>query len=398
MMSAQQNSGLSASYDAPAEVGRLEQRALIAGVAGLLVSAVGWWLQPDEFFLAYLVGWLLSLALALGCTTVLYLTHIARGSWGMIIRRTLEAASRTIPVLAVLFVPILFGLDRLYLWADPAAVAGNELLQHKEPYLNITGFILRAVLYFAIWGGCAGVLSRLSLRQDRTGDHSLSRKMRTLSAPFLGILALTATFASFDWLMSLDPFWFSSIFGIYFLGGMGVSAFAFIILIGLYLSQRPPLERYFTRTHFHDYGKFLLAFVMLWAYFAISQYLLIWMGNLPEETVWFAERNRGGWQWVSLFLVLLHFFLPFLMLLSADLKKSARNLAWVAALMLVVRWLDLYWQAAPTFHHHLSFHWLDVTTVIGVGGLWLAYFFRQLRQRPLLPLNDHNVQEAFFND
>jgi hypothetical protein len=397
-MSEQATQGAPASFAAPPEVATLERRASMAGVVGIVVSAIGWWMDPEEFYLSYLAGWLLWLGVALGAVAILYLTHLARGRWGMLIRRMLEAAAKTLPLLALLFIPVVLGMEHLYKWARPAEVAASELLQHKAPYLNKTGFIARAVAYFLIWIGCSWSLIRMSEKQDETGDPTLSRKMRTWAAPCLGLLSLSATFASFDWLMSLDPYWFSSLFGVYFLGGHGVSAFSFIILMALFLARREPLQAYFTRTQFHDYGKFLLAFVMLWAYFSISQYLIIWMGNLPEETLWFAERNRGGWQWVSLVLVLLHFFLPFLLLLSADLKRKARTLANVAVLLLVVRWLDLYWLSAPTFHHHLSFHWTNLTTVVGIGGLWLALFFRQLRRQPLLPIRDHNVQEAFLND
>ena len=198
--------------------------------------------------------------------------------------------------------------------------------------------------------------------------------------------------------MSLDAHWFSSIYGVYFLGGIGVSAFAFLILIATILARHEPLKPLFTRQHFHDYGKFLLAFVMLWTYFVISQLLIIWSANLPEEVGWYLERNRGGWEYLSIAIGLLHFALPFLILLSADVKKHARRLSGVAILLIVMRWVDLYWQVAPNFHHHITLHWLDITTVLGVGGLWLALYFRQLDRAPLLPRNAPRLKEILTDD
>jgi len=382
----------------PADLGRLERWGWISGLAGGVASAAGYFLAPQQFFQSYLVSWLLWLGVAAGCLGILMLHHLSGGAWGLMIRRVLEAAAVTLPALALLFVPILMGIDQLYSWAGPEA-AVDELIQQKAAYLNVPAFALRALFYLALWSLLALALRRLSKRQDETGDVALFRRMQTVAAPGLGLYALTATFAAIDWIMSLDPHWYSSIFGIYFLGGHGVTALAFVVPVALFLARREPMKGVFRPLHFHDYGKLLLAFVMLWTYFAISQLLIIWSANLPEEVTWYLARNEGGWQWVSILLGIFHFALPFLLLLSRDLKRSARALSVVALLLLAMRWVDLYWQTAPTFHPHgPSPHWLDVATLLGVGGIWFALFVRNLRRSPLLPVQDPYLEEALEHE
>ena len=373
-------------------------RSLAVGVVGTLASLIGAFLDSEQFFRSYLVGWLLSVTIALGCLAILFIDHLAGGRWGVMVRRVTEAAAATLPALGLLMIPLFAGLPSIYIWAQPDAVAADALLEHKASYLNTGFFIARAALYFAVWSALALGLRRMSRRQDETGDPMLAQRMRSLSAPGLGLFALAATFASIDWLMSLDAHWFSSIYGIYFLGGIGVSGFAFIILIASLLARHQPLAPLFTRRHFHDYGKLLLAFVMLWTYFAISQLLIIWSANLPEEITWYLDRQQGGWIYLSIAIALLHFALPFLILLSADVKKNPRRLASVAMFLIVMRWVDLYWQAAPTFHHAITIHWLDISTVAAVGGLWLALFFSLLAKRPLLPLNAPRTKEVVSSD
>jgi hypothetical protein len=388
-----------AAWAPPRALAGLARRAFLVGGVAAAVCAVGGFLQPEQFFRSYLPGFLLWLGVALGCLGIAMLHHMSRGAWGLVIRRPLEAAAGTLPVLALLFLPIAFGTGRLYLWAQPAAVAHDELLQHKAAYLNVPFFLLRAAVYFALWIGLAFVLNALSRRQDETGDPRLFRRLQMVAAPGLAIYCLTATFASIDWLMSLDPHWFSSLFGVYFVGGHGLAALGFVIPTAVWLSRRPPLQGVLAPRHLHDHGKLLLAFVMLWAYFLVSQYLIIWSGNLPEEVTWFLRRSRGGWQFVSAGLVLLQFVFPFLLLLSRDLKRSARLLAGVGLLVLAMRWVDLFWQSAPTFHPEgLRLHWLDLATPIAVGGLWLGAFFTALARRPLLPLHDPYLDEALRDE
>lgn len=385
----------SSNWSAPAELGQLERRAWMVGGAGVVLSLLGALLDLDQFLHSYLVAWLLWAGVAFGCFAIMVLHHLSGGGWGLMLRRLLEAAAKTIPILGVLFIPVMLGLPSLYRWARPENVVGSEIMEHKAAYLNAPFFIGRAILYFALLGGLAWLLSRLSLRQDRTGEPGLYRRMQTLSGPSLGLYVLVATFASVDWIMSLDPMWYSSLFGVYFVGGQAVSAFAFVIPVALWLSQREPMSRAFRQKHFHDYGKLLLAFVMLWAYFALSQLLIIWSANLAEEVTWYLDRVYGGWKYLGILLAVVHFFVPFLMLLSRDLKRDARRLTVVALLLLAMRWIDLYWQIGPIFHHEgFTLHWLDATTVVGLGGVWFALVLRFLGQHPLLPLNDPYLDEA----
>ncbi|HEX5758768.1 MAG TPA: hypothetical protein VF121_06200 [Thermoanaerobaculia bacterium] len=385
-------------FAAPAAVDRLRSRALLAGGAGILLAAVGFLLDRPAFFRAWLVGWLYWLGIALGCLAIMMLHHMTRGAWGLVARRLLEAAARTVPLLALLFLPLLFGLRELYSWARPEAAA-DHLLQLKAAYLNVPFFVARAALYCLIWGGFAFLLSGLSRRQDETGDLRLTRRMQLVAAPGIVLYCLAASFASVDWLMSLQPHWFSTIYGVYFLGGQGLSALAFLIVVAFFFARREPLGDVLSSGHFHDWGKLLLAFVMLWTYFSFSQFLIVWAGNLPEEVTWYLARTRHGWQWVALALVLFHFALPFVLLLSRDLKRRPRRLALVAGWMLVMRWVDLVWQVQPAFGGgRFAFSWLYLVTPVAVGGLWLAAWAGELKKRPLLPIRDPWLPEAVAHD
>jgi hypothetical protein len=312
----------------------------------------------------------------------------------VVIRRVLEAAARTLPVLAVLFVPVLLGMPHLYVWTQEAVVEADAALAEKALYLNEPFFIARAGFYFLVWIGFALLLSRLSGRQDASGDPALFRRMQQVAAAGLVLYCLTISFAAFDWLMSIDPHWYSTIFGVYMIGGQGLAAFAFVVAVAFFLSRRPPMDAVYQPRHFHDYGNLMLAFVMLWAYFAVSQYLIIWAGNLPGEIRWFLARRQGPWPWLAAALALFHFGLPFLLLLSRGLKRQMRALAAVALLVLFMRWVDLYWLAVPSFHEPSAFHWLDLATMVAIGGVWLGIFCTELKRRPLLPVNDPYLQEA----
>ena len=387
------------SWEPPEALGRFARRAFAVGGIGAALSGLGFAVDPSQFFAAYLVAYLFWLSIALGGFAVSMIHHLTGGAWGLPVRRVLEAASRTLPYLALLFLPLLAGLADLYPWARPEAVAADVLLRHKAPYLNLPFFLARAALYFALWGGFAWLLSRLSRRQDALGDPRLARRMQLLAAPGLGLYCLAATFASFDWLMALDPHWYSTIYGVYFVGGHGLSGFAFLILAALALSRCEPLAGALARRHFHDWGKLMLAFVMLWAYFGFSQFLIIWSANLPSEIGFYLERTRHGWQWAALALVVGHFALPFALLLSRDLKRHARRLAVVAGVVLAMRWVDLYWQAAPALHpERVAPHYLDAIAMVAVGGLWLGLFARELGSRPLLPLGAPGLEEALGDE
>lgn len=396
---------MNAAYTTPQEAGRYQQLALVVGAIFTVILALGFFLGPRPvFFRSYLLAYVFWTGIALGCLAILMLQHLSGGGWGLVIRRVLESGTRTLPLMAVLFVPIIFGMGYLYEWTHlkELAHAGGEeeqhlykMLQHKSAYLNVPFFLVRALIYFLIWGGLTYLLNKWSREQDRTAERRFAKRMSKLSGPGLVLFVLTVTFASVDWVMSLDPEWFSTIFGLLFVAAWALSSFAFVIAVMALLAGREPMSEVVAPSHFHDLGKLLLAFVMVWAYFSFSQFLIIWSGNIPEETKWYLYRMRGGWGAVALALVVLHFALPFLLLLSRDLKRNARRLALVACLVLFMRLVDLFWLIAPKFSAgHFSLSWTDVVAPIGVGGLWLAFFLWQLKQRPLIPFNDPQLPEV----
>lgn len=377
------------------ELQQYRKRCLVVGVMGLAASVIGAFLNSEQFFRSYLQAYLFWLGIALGCLAIAMLHHLSGGAWGLVIRRLLESAARTLPLMAVLFLPIVLGLPSLYEWARPAAVAHDKILQHKTLYLNVPFFLIRALVYFAAWILMAHFLSKWSLEQDRTAAPSLSRRLELWSGPGLVIYGASMTFASIDWIMSLEAHWFSTIYGLSFMVGQVLGAFAFVIAVTIWLSSRKPFSEVISSGHLHDLGKLLLAFVMLWAYMAFSQFLIIYSGNLPEEIPWYMRRQQGVWGWIAIALILFHFVLPFLLLLSRDLKQSAGKLLKVAVLVVFMRYLELFWLISPASPAPGGLQiWLDLATMAGIGGLWLAFFARQLQGKPVLPLHDPFLQEA----
>jgi hypothetical protein len=360
------------------------------GVIGLLALGAGALIDREQFFRSYLVAFMFWGGIAFGCFGLVALNHVAGGRWGIVIRRICEAGIRTLPLVAVLFLPLLLGMRDLYEWADPAHLAHDKVLQYKAAwYLNPEFFIVRAVLYFAIVIGFGRLMLRSSLAQDATGDPRLVRTLQMLGRSALLLYALVMTFASVDWMMSIEPHWYSTIYGLLVIGGQVLSAFAFAIAMLTLLVEHDPVAHVATSERFHDLGKMLLAFVMIYAYFAFSQFLIVWSGNLPEETPWYLKRITGGWGVLAVGLPLFHFFLPFFVLLSRKLKKNPRRLIIVALLMLVMRLVDVYWMIAPAYSPgKFVLHWMDIAAVLGVGGLWVAAFLWQLQARPVLPLHD----------
>lgn len=372
-------------------------RAAAVGVAGAVLSAIGFLLLPQktQFYFSYLWTYIFVVALAVGPLAWLMLQYVTGGAWGLVIRRACEAAARTIPLVAVMFLPILIGIPNLYPWSHPEIVAHDELLHHKQPYLNLPFFLGRAVFYLAGWAFLSWFMNRWSEREDQEGGTLPHTRMAALSGPGLLFWGFTVTFMAIDWVLSVDPKWFSTIFGLLFIAGQGLTSMAFLITLMVLLSRRRPMSEILTHRHLHDLGKFMLALVMVWAYFSFSQFLIIWAGNLPEEIPWYITRLNGGWQYVGLLLVIGHFALPFALLLSRDLKRNFKLLATIAVFILGMRLIDLYWLIVPSFHKagfHLSF--LDFTVPMGLIGLWLAYFLVQLEKRPLIPANDPQLEEA----
>lgn len=384
----------SVSPELDADIRSWRARALLIGLAALIASVAGAFFAPDQFFRSYLWSYTFYVGLTLGCLALMMLQYLTGGAWGMVIRRLCEAAVRTLPLLAVLFIPIAIGIPRLYVWAHPEIVAADRILQHKHAYLNIPFFLIRAAVYFAGWMLCGYLLNRWSLEQDRTGSAPAYRRMQRLSGGGLVFYGFSVTFMAVDWVLSINPHWFSTMFGLLFLAGQALSSLAFLITMVILLARYRPFSEVITPRHLHDLGKLLLAFVMIWAYFSFSQFLIIWAGNLPAEIPFYVARMRGGWGAVGLALLLLHFALPFALLLSRDFKRDYRLIRWVALLIIAMRLVDLFWLVAPDYRGHFGFSWLDFALPVALGGLWLAFFAWQLPRRPLMPIRDPHLEEA----
>lgn len=387
--------------DVPA-LTRLQRWGLVVGFWGLVAGAVGGFFNPDQFFRSWLIGFLFCLGLSLGSLALLMVQHMSGGQWGLVGRRIWEAGSRNLPFVTLLFVPLLFGLPRLFKWAQPELAVTDHIIQMKAPYLNVPFFLGRAVLYFAVWLVGSWLLNKWSAAQDR-GEVAVTeedtRRFRVVSAPGLLIYFILMTFASIDWIMSLDPHWYSTIFGLILVVGQGLSALALGIVMLSLLGRTEPYATYLNPGHFLDLGKLLLAFVMLWTYLSFSQFLIIWAGNLPEEIPFFFNRAQHGWKFVSFVILFGHFVLPFALLLSRNLKKRPHLLANVALAIIVMRLLDLIWLVEPMFERSgFPIHWMDLALPLGLAGVWLFLFARQLRSRPLMPLNDPYFKEAFAHD
>ena len=376
-------------YNAPPSVDRFQRLALLVGVVFSVLLLVGFFLDRAQSFHSYLFGFSFWAGISIGALALLMLQHLTGGGWGFVIRRVLEAATRTLPLILILFVPIVLGAHWIYPWTHAEEMAKNEALTQKAKYLNLTFFTVRAAIYFAIWLTLAFFLNRWSLLQDKTADRQWTKRMRMLAGPGMVLLVFTVTFASIDWFMSLDPEWSSTIYGFIFVGAWSLSALAFVVAVMAALAKHEPMNKVVGQLHFHDLGKLLLALVMLWSYFAFSQFLIIWSGNLPEEIRWYLPRIHGAWGAVALAVIVLHFAFPFLFLLSRSFKRHAGKLVIVAILILVMRLVDLFWMIAPNFtHERFQVSWMDLVAPIAIGGLWLGSFARALTTRPLIPIND----------
>jgi hypothetical protein len=384
-----------ATYTPPASLDALRQRSLIVGVIGLVAAAAGAFFSPGQFFHAYLLAYLFWLAAALGGLALTMLQHLSGGGWGVVLRRTFEAAARTLPWMALLFVPLVFGLRDLYPWTDTAMVAEDPILREKALYLNTPFFLARAAVCFAVWIGLALWLTRWSAEQDRTGDPALAVRMRNTSAIGMVLYFITMTVAAIDWAMSLEPHWFSTMYGFLFVIGQALMGLSIAIVVARRLSREAPMSSVFNAGHFHDFGKLLFAFTMVWAYLSFSQFLIIWSANLPEEIPWYQHRTSHGWEYIGLALVAFHFAVPFIVLLSRRSKRNAAILAGMALWLIVARFLDLFFMIGPeAYTSGLGFHWLDVAAPVGLGGVWVALFLSNLKSRPLLPLRDAGLENA----
>jgi len=383
----------------PPVVQTIGRRSLIIGVIAGGIAIAGAVFQPAVFFRGYLLSFMAWLGIALGSMVILMLRHLTKGGWGMIIRRILGAAMRTLPLLALLFIPLLFALPRLYPWARPLGdVPDKNLRQHLQnithSYLNVHGFIIRAIIYFAIWGTLIFLLTKWSKEQDRPPVRDNSARFKVLSGPGIILYGFTISFAAIDWTMSLDPSWISTIYPLIILIGEVLSALCFAVVIERILFRYRPMSELLKPEYVHDHGKLMLTFIMVWAYFSFSQWLIIWAGNLPEEITWYTKRLGGGWGWIGLFLVLFHFAVPFAILLSRPFKRDVTKLVWLAMWLMLMRYLDLFWVIEPNFSRTITVTWADIIVAVAMGGLWLAYFCRNLASMPLVPAYDVFASEV----
>ena len=395
------------TYNPPADIDARRSRALVIGVGALVLCAVGFFINRDQFFRAWLIGYMLWLGVALGSMGLMMIHHLSGGAWGMVVRRVWEASSRTLPLLTLLFVPVALGMNRLYPWTHAELMQTDEILRHKATYFNPVFFLARAAFYFIGWNLLAWRMTALSRAQD-DGNIEATRSMQRLSGGGLVFLALSITFVGVDWFMSLNPDFYSTMFGFLFMNYLGLAGLAFTILMAAYLRSAASMGALFRPSHFADYGKLTLAFVMMWAYFQFSQYLLVYAANLKDEIPYVLTRIEGGWQYLALFLLVFQFVVPFCLLLSRPLKRTPDRLVRLALWLLVVRVIDTFMYVTPEFssaganrwfvageHGSVFFvNWLDIVTPVAIGGLWFWMFYTQLRQRPLLPIGDPYLASA----
>lgn len=371
------------------------QRALVVGVVGCAIALGAAFLDPVQAIRSYLIGFLFWLGIALGSMGILSLHHVAGGSWSAMIRRPLEAAVRTIPLMAIFFLPVLVGAPALFEWADPDHVAHDPILQAKQPYLNLPFFYLRGGLYFVAWIGLGWFLTRWSVRQDQEGSGLHPDRLEYLSRGALILYALTMSFAAVDWVMSLEPHWFSMVFGLLLIAAQGLAAFAFVIPVLIWLDRGGDLGGLLATKQLKDLGSFLFAFVMIWAYLGLSQLLIIWSANNPEEIPWYLVRSTGGWWWTAVFLMVFHFVIPFIVLLGRGAKSNRRILAVMALWLLFCRWVEMIWLIVPAWSKDgFVLHPFDLLMPVALGGVWLWWFFSALAAHPLLPLHDVSLEEV----
>ncbi len=370
--------------------------ALGIGIMLLVISGIGGFFSPGDFFRSYLMGYLFWFGLTLGSTAIVMMQYLTAGAWGIMTRRTLESASRTLPLCALLFIPIVIGIPSLYDWAHADLIGKEYVLAHRHPYMSPFWFTARAFTYFAVWGIFVYFLNRWSAEQDQKGGFE--KRLAALSAPGLILYVFTVTFASVDWAESLETDWYSTIWGFLFVAQQGLSAFAFVIIVMALLSRREPLASTFKPSHLHDLGKLLLTFVMVWAYFAFSQLLIVWSGNLTDEIPWYLRRLSTSWGWLGVLLIVFEFIVPFLLLLSRPLKRNVIALCSVVGIIIVMRWVDLMWIVMPSYYQRgFRLTWLNLCVPLAIGCLWVSGFAWQLKNRPLLPLNAPNLEKALHH-
>ncbi len=389
-------------FKAPESVSRLQNGGMAVGVVALLVAIFGAMKSPADFYHSYIFSYMLILGLTVGSLGLLMLQHLTGGIWGIVIRRPLEAASRNLWLMLILFIPILMGMNHLYSgngsetgWLNAPKEGEHALTSWQQGYLTPGGFKARAAIYFIIWIGLMVVFNAWSKQQDQESNgEGLKQRLKTLAAPGVILYILAMTFAAIDWVMSLSPRWASTIYGFLFVAGQAISAMALMIAVIVLLAGSEPFREIIKKRHLHDLAKLLFAFNMLWAYFAFSQLLIIWSGNQPEEITFYRSRLNGQWGVVAVMVLLFSFAIPFLLLLSRDVKRTASIVSKIAVWMIFMRLVDLYWMTRPEFTSRAVPTWLDIVVPVALIGLWLGFFAMNLKQRPLLPVGDPNLSEA----
>ena len=383
------------------EGGRMLGRAAVVAMAGLALTAIGALIDVDRALAAYHVAFVYWAGIAMAALLINMAFQAGKAKWYVVLRRVLETVPLSGVLFVVLFIPVLLGMGHLFPWLHPERLSPElrELAEHRRPYLNVPFFVVRAALYFAVWIAIARLLYGWSVRQDGEGGALLTLRQRRLGAGALPLMAIVISFAAFDWQMSLDLHLASTIFGVYFFAGSFLAAFAVLILA---LASTRTVEgtpgALMNANHWHSLGKYLLAFVAFWAYIAFSQFMLIWIANLPEEVPWYLARGRGGWLTTAVFLVVFHFLVPFFVLLHRDLKRSPRALSFIAVWVLLVHYIDVYWVMMPALQHDprgaVGLHWTDLTAVLGVGGAFAAYVVWRVRGVSSVPVGDPYLSES----
>lgn len=374
---------------------RIPLFALILGILGLILSVLAYFANSEQFFHSYLVAFVFWASIAIGGLFLTLLHYLSGAVWSVVLRRIFETFMALLPLFVIFFIPIIFGMYDLYHWTHADAVEQDALLQEKAPYLNTTFFVIRAFVFLGVWIVFSQLLYRWSLRNDQTGDASFLKKAKRLSPLGIILFAITLSFAAFDWLMSLDPHWYSTIFGIYYFSGSTLAALSLLTLFVLYFDKTGPLNSFLSIEHYHDLGKLLFTFTVFWAYIAFSQYFLIWYANIPEETIWYLHRWEGSWKYVSLLLVFGHFIVPFFVLMVRATKRNLGILLAMSVWLLVMHVVDMYWLVMPNLHHEgAHFSWIDIAPFLGIGGIFIGLLYRQLAKHSLVAVQDPKLSES----
>jgi hypothetical protein len=384
---------------------RMQRSMLLLGAVALLLCALFGLHSPESAqraFQSYLFSFIYWFSIPLGCMALLMMHHLTGGWWGYPIRRLLEAGTRTCFAMTLLFIPVLLGINKLYPWAQWATDKPTDPSLHfKAMYLTRNFFVVRSVIYFAIWLTIVYFLNKWSAEQDATGSTRLASVLEAFSGPGLILWGIAVTYSAIDWIMSIEPLWFSTIFGFLFMIVEALVAMAFVIFVLRLLSDSEPLKNAVGASQFNDLGNLMLAFVMLWAYLSFSQFLIIWAGNLKDEIPWYMARAFGGWGALAIFLIVMHFAVPFLLLLQRGVKRRLRVLSVVTAMMVVLTLVDVYWLVVPAFQSERKspqLHPSDFLAVIGIGGIWIGTYIWQLKKMPLLPLHDPRFEGALQHE